>query len=42
MNEQIKNEFKDPYEFIRCEERAWLKQKALFERAKIKQMYYIK
>lgn len=36
------NEFKDPYEFIRCEERAYAVQDARFERAKIKQMYYVK
>lgn len=38
----MNNEFKDPYEFIRCEERAYAIQEAQFERAKIKQMYYVK
>ena len=38
----MNNEFKDPYEFIRCEERAYVIQEARFERAKIKQMYYVK
>lgn len=38
----MNNEFKDSYEFIRCEERAYAIQEARFNRAKIKQMYYVK
>ena len=38
----MKDDFFDPYEFIRCEERAYAIQEARFNRAKIKQMYYIK
>ena len=38
----MNNKFKNPYKFIRCEERAYLIQKTRFELAKQKQIYYIK